>query len=185
MSTRDIYAFPTTLSILRKYAQKALCTKTPLSRGGTGKNFTDTEKNDEMKRRFRLGLPYWQPSKKRKRIGCAAILDVMLREGWEERQRLIEGRTQRFQRDGGGGEGERWKYEDFHSSYPPLPQLLSTLSNSVPAALSQQGLKSRPFTFTSVPAPKHGCSDSYCLPPIKWKFWLLCKCKNLVCPDSL
>ena len=33
----------TTLSILRKYAQKALCTKIPLTRGVTGKTFTDTE----------------------------------------------------------------------------------------------------------------------------------------------
>ena len=37
----------TTLSILRKYEQKALCTKTPLSRGVTGKTFTDTEKKKE------------------------------------------------------------------------------------------------------------------------------------------
>ena len=44
VSTREIYAFPPTLSILRKYAQKALCTKTPLSRGVTGKTFTDPEK---------------------------------------------------------------------------------------------------------------------------------------------
>ena len=49
VSTREIYAFPTTLSILRKYAQKALCTKTPLSRGVTGKTFTDTEKKNEKK----------------------------------------------------------------------------------------------------------------------------------------
>ena len=49
VSTREIYAFPTTLSILRQYAQKALCIKTPLSRGETGKTFTDTEKkNNEM-----------------------------------------------------------------------------------------------------------------------------------------
>ena len=34
----------TTLSILRKYEQKALCKKIPLSRGVTGKTFTDTEK---------------------------------------------------------------------------------------------------------------------------------------------
>ena len=33
----------TTLSILRKYAQKALCTKPPLSRGVTGKTFTYAE----------------------------------------------------------------------------------------------------------------------------------------------
>ena len=32
-------------SNLTKYAQKTLCTKTPLSRGVTGKTFTDTEKN--------------------------------------------------------------------------------------------------------------------------------------------
>ena len=44
VSTREIYEFSTTLSILRKYAQKALCTKTPLSRGVTGKTFTDKEK---------------------------------------------------------------------------------------------------------------------------------------------
>ena len=43
VSSREIYAFPTTLSILRQYAQKALCLKTPLSRGETGKTFTDTE----------------------------------------------------------------------------------------------------------------------------------------------
>ena len=43
VSTREIYAFPTTLSILRQYAQKALCIKTPLSRGETGKTLTDTE----------------------------------------------------------------------------------------------------------------------------------------------
>ena len=65
--------FPTTLSILRKYAQKALCAKTPLSRGVTGNTFTDTEKNDnskkkkkkKIKRRFQLDLRYWQPSKKK------------------------------------------------------------------------------------------------------------------------
>ena len=34
----------TTLSILRKYAEKVLCTKTPLSRGVTGKTFTDMKK---------------------------------------------------------------------------------------------------------------------------------------------
>ena len=45
VSTREIYAFPTTLSILRQYAHKALCIKTPLSRGETGKTFTDTENN--------------------------------------------------------------------------------------------------------------------------------------------
>ena len=39
----------TTLSILRKYAQKALCTKTPLTGGVTGKTFTDTEKNKTEK----------------------------------------------------------------------------------------------------------------------------------------
>ena len=50
MSTREIYAFPTTLSILRKYAKKALCTMTPLSRGVTGKTFTDTEKNKKKKK---------------------------------------------------------------------------------------------------------------------------------------
>ena len=43
VSTREIYAFPTTLSILRQYEQKALRIKTPLSRGETGKTFTDTE----------------------------------------------------------------------------------------------------------------------------------------------
>ena len=32
-------------SNLTKYAQKTLCTKTPLSRGVIGKTFTDTEKN--------------------------------------------------------------------------------------------------------------------------------------------
>ena len=37
VSTREIYAFPTTLSILRQYEQKALRIKTPLSRGETGK----------------------------------------------------------------------------------------------------------------------------------------------------
>ena len=37
VSTREIYAFPTTLSILRQYEQKALCIKTPLSRGETGR----------------------------------------------------------------------------------------------------------------------------------------------------
>ena len=51
MSTREIFAFPTTLSILRKYAQKALCTKTPLSSGVTGKTFTDTEKKNEKKKK--------------------------------------------------------------------------------------------------------------------------------------
>ena len=50
VSTREIYAFPTTLSILRQYAQKALCIKTPLSRGVTSKTFTDTEKNKTTKR---------------------------------------------------------------------------------------------------------------------------------------
>ena len=30
VSTREIYAFPTTLSILRKYAQNALCYRPPL-----------------------------------------------------------------------------------------------------------------------------------------------------------
>ena len=54
MSTREIYAFPTTLSILRKYAKKALCTKTPLSRGVTGKTFTDTEKNKKNKRKRKI-----------------------------------------------------------------------------------------------------------------------------------
>ena len=61
----------TTLSILRKYSQKALCTKTPLTRGVTGKTFTDTEKkkikkkkkkeNKQTKRRPRLGLPIGNP----------------------------------------------------------------------------------------------------------------------------
>ena len=54
-------------SNLTKYAEKTLCTKTLLSRGVTGKTFPGTEKklqNYEMKPRFRLGLPYWQPSKK-------------------------------------------------------------------------------------------------------------------------
>ena len=49
VSTREIYAFPTTLSILRQYAQKALCIKTPLSRGETGKTFTDTENKIKKK----------------------------------------------------------------------------------------------------------------------------------------
>ena len=56
-------------SNLTKYA-KTLCTKTPLSRGVTGKTFTHTEKNKEKKKKrpeklphIRLGLPYWQPSK--------------------------------------------------------------------------------------------------------------------------
>ena len=60
-----------TFSILRKYEQKALCTKIPLSRGVTGKTFTDTKKKKEKKEKksnkqipptFRLGLPYWQHS---------------------------------------------------------------------------------------------------------------------------
>ena len=56
----------TTLSILRKYEQKALCTKIPLSRGMTGKTFTDTEKEkknntEQMEPTFQLGLPYGNP----------------------------------------------------------------------------------------------------------------------------
>ena len=53
----------TTLSILRKYAQRALCTKTPLNRVVTGKTFTDTEnkKNNNNLPIFRLGLPYGNP----------------------------------------------------------------------------------------------------------------------------
>ena len=65
MSTREIYAFPTTLSILRKYAQKALCTKTPLSRGVTGKTFTDTEKKNEKNKTNKWNADsdwVWQPS---------------------------------------------------------------------------------------------------------------------------
>ena len=54
-------------SNLTKYAQKTLCTKIPLRRGVTGKTFPDKEKNNkktqEIKHRFRLGLPHWQPSK--------------------------------------------------------------------------------------------------------------------------
>ena len=41
----------TTLSILRKYSQKALSTKTPLTRGVTGKTFTDTEKKKTKKKK--------------------------------------------------------------------------------------------------------------------------------------
>ena len=63
MPTREIYAFPTTLSILRKYTQKALCTKTPLSRGVTGKTFTDTENNKiEKSTHFPTGIAIRQPS---------------------------------------------------------------------------------------------------------------------------
>ena len=52
------YTQSTTLSILRKYAQKALCTKTPLTRGVTGKTFTDTEKNtNEKLQKAYTGLP--------------------------------------------------------------------------------------------------------------------------------
>ena len=53
-----------------KYALKIIRTKTPLSRGVTGKTFTDTEKQKNekyikyIKLIFRLGLPYSQPSKK-------------------------------------------------------------------------------------------------------------------------
>ena len=54
MSTREIYAFPTTLSILRKYAQMALWTKTPLSRGVTGKTFTDREKRKKNRPSVRV-----------------------------------------------------------------------------------------------------------------------------------
>ena len=35
-------------SNLTKYAQNTLCTKTPLSRGVTGKTFPDTEKNNKL-----------------------------------------------------------------------------------------------------------------------------------------
>ena len=61
MSTREIYAFPTTLSILRKYTQKALCTKTPLSRGVTGKTFTDTENKTEKSTHFPTGIAIGNP----------------------------------------------------------------------------------------------------------------------------
>ena len=65
VSTREIYAFSTTLSILRQYTQKALCIKTPLSRGETGKTFTDTEnkKNNNNLPIFRL-VCHRQPSNK-------------------------------------------------------------------------------------------------------------------------
>ena len=40
-------------SNLTKYAQKTLCTKTPLSRGVTGKTFSDTEKKNKERKKGR------------------------------------------------------------------------------------------------------------------------------------
>ena len=74
VSTREIYAFPTTFSILRQYAQKALCIKTPPSRGVTGMTLPTRKKKinadpdwvchrqpsnntEQMPDNFRLGLP--------------------------------------------------------------------------------------------------------------------------------
>ena len=52
-------------SNLTKYAQKTLCTKTPLSRGVTGKTFTDTEKNTKKNKTeiYPFSDWVWQPSK--------------------------------------------------------------------------------------------------------------------------
>ena len=56
-------------SNLTKYAQKTLCTKTPLSRGVTGKTFTDTEKNTKKKKTGLYPFSDWdchrQPSNNR------------------------------------------------------------------------------------------------------------------------
>ena len=75
VSTREIYAFLTTLSILRQYAQKALCIKTPLSRGETGKTFTDTE-NKKKTRCFReayTGLPVVRVTENQKALNCMVL----------------------------------------------------------------------------------------------------------------
>ena len=44
-------------SNLTQYAQKTLCTKAPLSRGVTGKSFSDMEKNNKKKPRNETEIP--------------------------------------------------------------------------------------------------------------------------------
>ena len=46
------------LSILRKYAEKALCTKKPLSWGVTGKSFTDTKKKKREREKLTRYYPF-------------------------------------------------------------------------------------------------------------------------------
>ena len=46
-------------SNLTNYAQKTLCTKTPVSRGVTGKIFHDTEKNKNYKTNKYYPFSYW------------------------------------------------------------------------------------------------------------------------------
>ena len=75
VSTREIYAFPTALSIPRKYVQKALCTKTPLSRGVTGKTFTDTEKKKKTRcfREAYTGLPVVRVTENQKALNFVVL----------------------------------------------------------------------------------------------------------------
>ena len=69
----------TTLSILRKYSQKALSTKTPLTRGVTGKTFTNTEKKKLKKRKTRCfreaytGLPVVHATENQKALNCVVL----------------------------------------------------------------------------------------------------------------
>ena len=49
----------------KKYSQKALCTKTPLTRGVTGKTFTDTEKKN--------GLPVVSATENQKALNCVVL----------------------------------------------------------------------------------------------------------------
>ena len=65
-------------SNLTKYAQKTLRTKTPLSRGVTGKTFTDTEKNTKNKKTEIYPFSDWdchrQPSNKEKNVGFTMLV---------------------------------------------------------------------------------------------------------------
>ena len=74
VSTREIYAFPTTLSILRQYEQKALCIKTPLSRGETGRLLpTRKIKKTRCFCEAYTGLPVVRATENQKALNCVVL----------------------------------------------------------------------------------------------------------------
>ena len=80
-------------SNLTKYAQKTLCTKTPLSRGVTGKTFTDTEKNTKKKKTEIYPFSDWdchrQPSKNHTTMFSSYCIPLVLKRNKDKRKRLI------------------------------------------------------------------------------------------------